>query len=181
MHLVRTGGREAHQLAGTQGCSVRFVRASKSQGCSVAPPGQHNNHRPHKEDVRNPLHLFVQGRPSVVAPSHQEESHSSSPSVDFHTGEHRGRFPQQTQAAEVGFQTSPIRVLEDLPETASLAHTGCLCVQRESSGSHVHDLGARPKGNGNQYPGLLLGSSNLVIPHGSSHSSSTGGHSRAAD
>ena len=32
----------------------------------------------------------------------------------------------QTQTAEVGLQTNLIRVLEDLPQTSSLAHTGCL-------------------------------------------------------
>ena len=37
-----------------------------------------------REDGRNPLHLFVQGRPSGVASNHQEESHSSPPYVDFY-------------------------------------------------------------------------------------------------
>ena len=123
----------------------------------------------------------MQGKPSVVTSSHQEESHSSPLSVDFHTEEQRGGFPQQKQSAEVGFQTSPIRVLEDLPETASLAHTGYFCNQRESSDYQVHDLGAGLQGNDNQCPGLLLGSSNLVIPPGPSHSSSTRGGSKAAD
>ena len=85
--------------------------------------------------------------------SHQEESHSSPLSVDFHTDEQRGGFPQQKQTAEVEFQTSPIRVLEDLPETASLAHTGYFRNQRESSDYQVHDLGAGLQGNGNQCPG----------------------------
>ena len=116
-----------------------------------------------------------------MAPSHQEEPHSSPPSVDFHTGEHRGGYLQQTYAVEVGFQTSPIRVLEDLPEPAGLAHTRRLHIQQESSGSKVHDLGARPQGNGNQCPGLLFGSNNLVIPPGAPQSSCTGGGFTAAD
>ena len=123
----------------------------------------------------------MQGKPSVVTSSHQEESHSSPLSVDFHTEEQRGGFPQPTHTAEVGFQTSPIRVLEDLPETASLAHTGCFRIQRELSDSQEHDLGAGLQGNGNQCPGLLLGSRNLDIPPVPPHSSSTGGGSRAAD
>ena len=45
----------------------------------------------------------------------------------------------------------------------------------------VHDLGDRLQGNGNQCPRILLGSSNLVIPPGPSHSSSIGEGSRAAD
>ena len=107
-HLDRIGGREAHQLAGTQGCLVCFVTVSKSWRCSAAPPGHHNSHHLHKEDGKNPLPHFVQGEPSVVVSSHQEESHSSPPFVDFHIGEHRTGFPQQTQAAEVGLQTIPI-------------------------------------------------------------------------
>ena len=59
-----------------------------------------------------------------MASSHQEKHHHSLPSVAIHIGEHRGRFLQQTQTAEVGFQTSPVRVLEGLPETTSLAQTG---------------------------------------------------------
>ena len=86
-----------------------------------------------REDGRNPLHLFVQGRPSGMASSHQEEFHSSPPYVDFHSWEHRGGFPQQTQAVEVGFQTSSVRVLDDLPENASLADTRCFHIQRQSS------------------------------------------------
>ena len=164
MHLVRTGGKEAHQLAGTQGCLVCFVTVSKSRRRSAAPPGQHDSHCLHKTNRRNLLPLLMRGEPSIIVPSYQEESYSSLPSVDFYTGKHRGGFPQQTQTAEVGFQTSPIRDLENLSETASLVHTGCICVQWELSGSQVHDLGPRPQGNGDQYPRLLLGSSNLVIP-----------------
>ena len=52
--------------------------------------------------------------------------------MDFYSGEHRGRFPQQTQIAVVGFQTSPVRVSEDIPETASLATLDAFA----SSGSH---------------------------------------------
>ena len=68
-----------------------------------------------------------------------------------HIGEHRGGFPQQTQTAEVGLQPSPLRVLEDLPHISSLAHTACLCVQRESSNPQVHKLGAGLQRNGNQH------------------------------
>ena len=81
----------------------------------------------------------------------------------------------------MGLQTNLIRVSEDLPETIGLTHTGCLCIQRESSDSQVHDLGARLQGNGNQCPGLLLGSSNLVVPPSPPHSSSSGGGFRATD
>ena len=52
MHLDRTGGREAHQLAGTQGCLVLLVTVSKSQRCSAVPPGQLDSHSLHKEDGR---------------------------------------------------------------------------------------------------------------------------------
>ena len=52
MHLDRTGGREAHQLAGTQGCLVLLVTVSKSRRCSAAPPGQLDGHSLHKEDGR---------------------------------------------------------------------------------------------------------------------------------
>ena len=76
--------------------------------------------------------------------------------MDLRTGEHRGNLPLQTQTVEVGLQAGPIRVLEDLPETASLAHTGYICVQRESSDSQVHDLGVRPQGNGNQFIYLFI-------------------------
>ena len=113
------------------GCLVRFVTVSKSQRCSATPHRQHNNHCLYKGNGRDPLPLLMQEKPSVVTSSHQEESHSSPLSVDFHTEEQRGGFPQQTQSAEVGFQTSPIIVLKDLLETASLAHTGCFSVQRE--------------------------------------------------
>ena len=116
-----------------------------------------------------------------MAASHQEEAHNSPPSVDLHPREHGGGFPQQTQTAEVGLQTSPERVSEGLPETASLAHAGCVRIQQESPNTQVHDLGGRLQGNGNQCPGLLLGSSNLVVPPGPSHSSSTGEGFRAAD
>ena len=153
MHPGRTGGREANQLTETQGCLVRFVTVSKSQRCSATPHRQHNNHCLYTGNGRDPLPLLMQGKPSVVTSSHQEESHSSPLSVDFHTEEQRGGFPQQKQSAEVGFQTSPVRVLEDLPETASLAHTGYFHNQRESSDYQVHDLGAGLQGNGNQCPG----------------------------
>ena len=180
-HLVRAGGKEAHPLAGTQSSSIRLVRVSKPRRQGTAPPGQHDGNRLHKKDRGHPLSISVQGEPSVVASSHKEELHRSLPSVAFHFGEHRGRLPQQTQTAEVGLQTDLIRVSEDLPQTSSLAHTGCLRIQRESSYSQVHDLGARFQGNVNQCPGLLLGSSNLVIPPSSPYSSSTGGGSRVTN
>ena len=66
-------------------------------------------------------------------------------SVVIHTGQHRGGLPQQIQFAKVELQTDLIRVLEDLPQTASMAHTGCLCIQGESSNSQVHDLAVRPR------------------------------------
>ena len=62
-----------------------------------------------------------------------------------------------------------------------MAHTRCLCIQQESSGSQVHDYRARPKCNDNQCPGLLLGSSNLVTLPSSPHSPRTGEGSRAVD
>merc|ERR1712239_63727 len=62
----------------------------------------------------------MQREPFFVARSHQEECHNSPPLVVIHNGQHRGRFPQQTQTAEVGLQTDLIRVLEDLPQTSSL-------------------------------------------------------------
>ena len=66
----------------------------------------------------------------------------------------------------MGLQADLIRVLENLPQTAS---------------SQVHDLGERPQGSGNQRPGFLLGSHNLVVPPSPSHSSSTGEGLTAAD
>ena len=51
-----------------------------------------------------------------------------------------------------------------MPETASLAHTGCTRVQQESPDPQVHDLGGGLQGNGNPGPGLLLGSSNHYSP-----------------
>ena len=130
MHLVRTGGKEAHQLAGTQSSSIRIIRVSKSWGRGSAPPRQHNGDHLHKENGGHPLPVPVQGEPSVVVTSHQEEHHHSLPSVAFHIGEHRGRFPQQTQTAEVGLQTDLIRVSEGLLQISSLAYTGCLRIQR---------------------------------------------------
>ena len=150
--MVRTGGREAHQLAGSQSSSLWSFRVSISQRCSSTPNRQHDGHHLHKKVWGHPLPTSLQGKLSVMARSHQEEHHYSPPSMVIHKGQHRGRLPQQTQAVEVGFQASPVRVLEDLPETASLAHSECLHIQQESSGSQVHDLGARPQGNGNQCP-----------------------------
>ena len=123
----------------------------------------------------------MQRKPSFVVRSHQEEYHNSLPLVVIHNGQHRGRFSQQTHTVEVGLQNDLIRVLEDLLQTPGLDHTGCLCIQRESSDSQVHDLGTRLQGNGNQHPGLLLGSGNLVIPPGPPHSSRTGGGFGVAD
>ena len=116
-----------------------------------------------------------------MASSHQAEHHNSPTSVDLHRGEHGGRLPQQTQTAEVGLQTSPIRVSEDLPQTSGPAHSGCLCVQRIPPDSQVHDLGGGSQGCGNQHPGLLLGSSDLAIPPGPSPSSGSGEGSGTAD
>ena len=101
-----------------------------------------------------------------MATSHQEEHHHSLPSVAVHIREHKGRFPQQTQTAVVGLQTNLVRVLEDLPQISSLAHTGCLHIQGESLDPQVYDMGAGLQGNGNQCPGLLLGPRNFVIPPG---------------
>ena len=123
----------------------------------------------------------MQGKPSVVASSHQEKHHHSPASVAIHIGEHRGGLPQRTQTAEVGLQTDLIRVLEGLPHISSLAHTRCLHIQRESSDSQVHDLGARLQGNGNQHLGFLLRSCNLIVPFGPSLSYSTGEGLTAAD
>ena len=179
--MDRIGGREADQLSGTQSCSICIVRVGKSRRRGPTPPGQHNSNRFHMEDGGNPLLIPMQGEPSVVARSHQQEYHNSPPSVVIHNRKKRGRLSQQTQTAEVGLQADLIGVLEDLPQTSGLAHTGRLRIQGESSNSQVHDLGERPQGSGNQHPGLLLGSGNLVVPPGPPHSSSTGGGSRAAD
>ena len=113
--------------------------------------------------------------------SHQEECHDSLPSVVILNRQHKSGFPQQIQNAEVGLQTDLIRVLKGLLQISSLDHTGYLHIQRESSDSQVHDLGTRLQGNGNQCPGLLLGSSNLVIPPGPSQSSSSRGGLRTRD
>ena len=169
MHLVRAGGKEAHLLAGTQISSICLIRYSKPRIRGSASPRQHNGNHLHKENGGDPHPVPVQDEPSVVATSHQEEHHHSLPLVALHIGEPRGRFPQQKQTANVGLQTDLIRVLEGLQQISSLAYTGCLCIQRESSDSRVHDLGAAPQGNGNECPGLLLGSRNLVIPPGPSH------------
>ena len=115
--LVRSkmwrGGKEAHKLAGIQSSLIRIIRVSKPRRHGSASPGQHNGNCLHKENGGHPFPVPVQGEPSVVVTSHQEEHHHSLSSVAFHIGEHRGRFPQQIQTAEVGLQTSIIRVLED--------------------------------------------------------------------
>ena len=80
----------------------------------------------------------------------------------------------------MGLQAYLIRVLEDLLQAASVAHTGCIRFQRDSSNPQVHDLGSRSPCSGNQHPGFLVGSHNLVAPPGPPHSSSTGGGSTAA-
>ena len=94
----------------------------------------------------------------------RNEHQHSLPSMAIHIREHKGGFPQQTHTAEVRLQIYLVRVLEGLVQISSLAHTDCLHVQRESPDSQVHDLGAGLQGIGNQCPGLLLGSRNLVIP-----------------
>ena len=82
----------------------------------------------------------MQREPPVVVTSHQEKYHHSPPSVAIPIGEHGGGYPQQTQTAEMGLQTDLIRVLEDLPQTSGLAHSGHLLFQGEYSNSQVHDL-----------------------------------------
>ena len=52
----------------------------------------------------------MQGEPSVVARSHQQEYHNSPPSVVSLIGQRRGGLPQQTQSTEVGLQVNLIRV-----------------------------------------------------------------------
>ena len=74
-----------------------------------------------------------------------------------------------------------IRVLEDLPQTASVAHTGSLCIQGDLSKLQVLVLGSRSPCSGNQRLGFLLGSCNLIVPPGPSLSSSTGEGLTAAD
>ena len=56
----------------------------------------------------------------------------------------------------MGLQASQHRVSQSWPKTASLAHPRCLCIQRELSGSQVHDLAPRPLGSGSQYSGLPM-------------------------
>ena len=146
--MDRTGSREAHQLSGTQSCSIHIVRVGKSRRRGSTPPGQHDGNHLHTEDGGTPLFIPMQGEPSVVARSHEEEYHNSPPSVVIHNRKHRGRLSQQTQTAEVGLQADLIRVLEDLLQTSSLAHTGRLRIQGESSNFQVHDLGKRPQGHG---------------------------------
>ena len=113
--------------------------------------------------------------------SHQQEYHNSPASVVCFRSQHRSGLPQQTQTAEVGLQADLIRVSEDLPQAASVAHTGCFRFQGDSSNNQVHDLESRPPHSGNQRPRLLLGSGDLVVPPGPSHSSSTGEGLTAAD
>ena len=108
-----------------------------------------------------------------------KEYHNSPPSGVINKGGYRCRLSQQTLSDEVGLQISPIRVSEGLPPTASLAHTGCVRIQEVSPNSH--DLGGGHQGNGNQCPGLLLRSSNLVVPPSPPHSSSSRGGFRATD
>ena len=160
---------------------ICIIRVSESWRRHSASPGQHNGNHLHKENGGHPFPVPMQGEPSVVVSSHQEKHHHSPPSVAIHIGKHRGGLPQQTQTAEVGLQTDLIRVLEDLPQTLSLAHFGCLHVKRESSYPQVHDLGKRPQGNGNQSPGLVMEPRNLAILPGPPHSYSTGGGSRTED
>ena len=49
VHLDRTGEREAHQLAGTQSCSICIVRVSKSWRSGAIPYIQYDSNRFHKE------------------------------------------------------------------------------------------------------------------------------------
>ena len=80
-----------------------------------------------------------------------------------------------------GISNQPCKSFGGYTRDCKSGHTGCLRVQRESSDSQVHDLGAGLQGYGNQCPGLLLGSGNKVIPLVPLIFSSTGGSSRAAD
>ena len=83
--------------------------------------------------------------PSVVMRSHQKEYHDSPASMVGFRNQRRSGFPQQTQTAKVGLQADLIRVLEVLPQTAIVAHTGRLCIQGNSPNGQIHDLGRDPK------------------------------------
>ena len=115
VHLNRTGEREAHQLAGTQSCSIRIVRVSNSWILGAIPHGKHDGNCFYKEVGGDPLPNSLQRELSVVVRSHQKEYHNSSPSMVSLKGQHRGELPQQTQTAEVELQANLIGVLEDLP------------------------------------------------------------------
>ena len=103
---------------------ICVIRVGKSWRCGSASSGQHNGDSLHKENWGDLLPNSMQGKPSVVVSRYQEKYHHSPPSVAIHIGKHRGGLPQQTQTAEVGLQTDLIGVLENLPQTSGLAHTG---------------------------------------------------------
>ena len=75
MHLVRAGGKEAHQLVGTQSSLIPVIRVSESQIRGSALPRQHNGNSLHKENGGHLLPVPVQGELSVVASGHHEKHH----------------------------------------------------------------------------------------------------------
>ena len=81
LNLIRTRSILTEQWFTPRVSSWRCTTRShhKSQQCSAAPPGQHDGHCLHKTNRRNLLPLLMQGEPSIMVPSYQEESHSSPP------------------------------------------------------------------------------------------------------
>ena len=100
VHLVRTGEKEAHQLAGTQSCSICILREQVLEKWY----SQHDGNHFHKEIGGYLLPNHMQREPSVVVTSHQQEYHISLTSEVGFKSQHRRGLPQQTQTAEVGLQ-----------------------------------------------------------------------------
>ena len=122
VHLVRTGGREAHKLAVTKSCSICIVRVSKSGRSGTIPHRQYDSNSLHKETRGHLLPSPMQGKPSAMARSHRQEYHNSPPSVVSLEGQRRGELPQQTQSVEMGLQVDLIGVSEGLLQTTGVAH-----------------------------------------------------------
>ena len=188
-----------------------LVKTSKSWRYGAASPGQHDILHFHKlgggtqigfsyqssggsgENIPE-LSRFVRGlnsseqsssncapspyvRRVLVMSSCQERAHYSPTSVDLHTGEHRGRLFSADTVCRGGTALSEFRWI------ARDCKSGPHWMQVSSRSHQIprYDLGGGFQGYGNLCPGLLLGSSNLAIPPGPSHSSGTGEGFRAAD
>ena len=164
-----------YPFAGATSCSGRSSTFSSARGHCQTASRQQDSLLLHKETRRNEESSVVSRGMSFMGRVLGERREPPGPPMAVLQGQRGGRLPVSKRSSSLGDRFRQICVSDDNGCFSSSSNIGCLCIQRNSSASKIHELVQGQRCCGNRCPSAQMGSSNLPIPSSSSviESSST--------